>query len=170
MSAIEIKSGDHVKSVEILSRDGNKIRIVIGGKEYILDIVKVEKNIYSVLMGNKSFDIEVVPSGKKNMYSVKYICHFYNIEIVDAELRYMQNRLKSTGENQENIISSPMPGKIVKVLVKAGDEVESGQVVIIVSAMKMESEYKSGRNGKVKEVLVGEGDIIDSNMPLIVLE
>jgi biotin carboxyl carrier protein len=54
--------------------------------------------------------------------------------------------------------------------VKTGDEVTSGQVVIIVSAMKMESEYKSGKGGRVKDVMVGEGDIIDSNMPLIVLE
>lgn len=170
MSAIEIKSGDRLKPVEILSRNKNKIRIRLGEKKYDLDIVKVEKNIYSVLLGNKSFDIEVVPSGKKNRFSVRYICHSYNMEIIDADMRYMQNRLKSAGHNDENVISSPMPGKIVKVLVNKGDEVVPGQVVIIVSAMKMESEYKSGRGGLVKEVMVGEGDIIDSDMPLIILE
>jgi acetyl/propionyl-CoA carboxylase alpha subunit len=170
MSAIEVKSGDRSETFEILERNGNNIRVMLGEKEYILDIVKVEKNIYSVLLGNRSFDIEVVSSGRKNMYSVRYVCHSYNVEIIDAELRYMQNRLKSTGHGDESIISSPMPGKIVKIMVKAGDNVIPGQVVIIVSAMKMESEYKSGKGGIVKEVLVGEGDIIDSNIPLIVLE
>ena len=170
MSAIEIKWGDRSKKVEILSSKGNNIIIRLGEKEYNLDIVKVEKNIYSVLLGNKSFDIEVVASGRKNMFSVRYICNSFNMEIIDADMRYMQNRLKSTGHSDENVISSPMPGKIVRVLVKPGDEVVPGQVVIIVSAMKMESEYKSGKGGLVKDVLVSEGDVIDSNMPLIVLE
>jgi biotin carboxyl carrier protein len=170
MSAIELKSGTRTESINIIKRDGNNFRIMLGEKEYDLDIVKVEKNIYSVLLGNRSFDIEVVGSSRKNTYSVRYICHSYNVEIIDAESRYMQNRLQSSGQSEENVISSPMPGKIVKVLVKKGDEVTSGQVVIIVSAMKMESEYKAGKGGRVKDVMVGEGDIIDSNMPLIVLE
>ncbi len=170
MSAIELNNGNRKEPIEILERSGTKIRLMLGKKEYDLDIIKVERNIFSVLLGNKSFDIEVVASGQKNMYSVRYICHSYNVEILDAEMRYIKNRLKSSGENDDNIISSPMPGKIVKVMVKKGDEVTAGQVVIIISAMKMESEYKSGRCGYVKEVLVVEGDVIDANLPLIVLE
>lgn len=170
MSAIELKSGNRKEKIEILEKSGNKISVMLGDKEYHIDIVKVEKNIYSVILGDKSFDIEIVASGKRNVYSAKYICNSYNVEIVDAEMRYMQNRVKSSLASEENIISSPMPGKIVKVLVNAGDNVNEGQVVIIVSAMKMESEYKSGKNGRVKEVRVREGDVIDANMPLIVLE
>jgi biotin carboxyl carrier protein len=170
MSAIELKSGNRTESIQIVNRDGNKFRVMLGEKEYDLDIVKVEKNIYSLLLGNKSYDIEVVGSTRKNTYSVRYICHSYNVEIIDAETRYMQNRQQSSGQDEENIISSPMPGKIVKVLVEKGDEVVPGQVVIIVSAMKMESEYKTGKGGRVKDVLVGEGDVIDSNMPLVILE
>ncbi len=170
MSAIELRTGNRKEPIEILERSGNKIRLVLGEKEYNLDIVKVEENIFSVLLGHKSYDIEVVATGKKNMYSVRYICHSYDVEIVDADLRYMQNRLKATGENDESIISSPMPGKILRVLVNVGDEVTVGQVVVIVSAMKMESEYKSGKCGVVKEVKVAEGDIVDANLPLIVLE
>ncbi len=122
------------------------------------------------MLGNKSYNIEVVSSGKKNTFSVKYICHSFNVQIIDAETRYMQNRLKASGEDGVNIISSPMPGKIVKVMVKPGDKVIAGQIVITVSAMKMESEYKSGKSGIVKEVMVSEGDIVDANAPLIVLE
>jgi biotin carboxyl carrier protein len=170
MSAIQLKTGDRTESVEILERTGNKMRLRLGEKEYDLDIVKVEKNIFSLLLGNRSYDIEVVPSGKRNTYSVKYICHSFNVQVIDAEARYMQNRLNATGDDDINIISSPMPGKIVKVMVKTGDNVIAGQVVITVSAMKMESEYKSGKSGVVKEVKVCEGDIVDANVPLIVLE
>jgi biotin carboxyl carrier protein len=170
MSAIQLSTGDRTESIEILEKTGNTVKLRLGEKEYQLDIVKVEKNIFSLLLGNKSFDIEVVASGKKNTFSVKYICHSFNVQIIDAETRYMQNRLKASEEDGVNIISSPMPGKIVKVMVKPGDEVIAGQIVITVSAMKMESEYKSGKSGLVKEVLVGEGDIVDANVPLIVLE
>ena len=170
MVTIELKSGNRTEPIKILEKTGDKIRLQLGEKEYNLDIVKVEKNIFSVLLRNKSFDIEVVPSGKKNNFSVRHICHSYNVEIVDPEVRYIKNRLKSAGLNEENIISSPMPGKIVRVLVKKGDTVSVGQVVIVVSAMKMESEYKSSKNGLVKEVSVNEGDIVNANIPLIILE
>ena len=170
MSAIQIKSGNRTETVKILAKEGNKFSFLLGEKEYDLDIVKVEKNIYSVLLGNRSFDIEIVPSNGKNSFLVRYICNSYNIEIVDAQLRYMQNRLQSAGGDDENVITCPMPGKIVRVMVKEGDEVEAGQVVVIVSAMKMESEYKSGKNGRIKDVLVNDGDVIDANRPLIILE
>lgn len=170
MSAIELRTGNRSELIEILDKNESNLKIRLGNKEYYLDIVKVEKNIYSVLLGNKSFDIEVVASNKKSTYSVRYICHSYNVEIVDAEMRYMKNRLKTAGEGEENIISCPMPGKITRIMVNTGDDVQAGQVVIIVSAMKMESEYKTGKTGIIKEVLVKEGDVIEANMPLIVLE
>ncbi len=170
MSAIQLKSGNRTEMIEILERSGNKMKLRLGEKVYQLDIVRVEKNIISVLLGNRCYDIEVVPTGKKNSYSVKYLCHSFKVKVIDAEMRYMHNRLKAAGDDDINIISSPMPGKIVKIMVATGDKVVSGQVVITVSAMKMESEYKSGKSGLVKEVMVGEGDIVDANVPLIVLE
>ena len=62
-----------------------------------------------------------------------------------------------------------MPGKVVKVLVNVGDEVVQGQTVIIISAMKMESEYKVGKDGIIKEVLVSDGDTVDGGQTLIVI-
>lgn len=170
MSEIELRTGNRSEKIEVIEKNGNNFLIKLGDNQYKLDIVKVEKNIYSVLLGNKSFDIEVVSSGKRNMFSVRYICHSYSVEVLDAETRYMQNRIRTAGENEENIISCPMPGKIVDIKVNEGDEVISGDVVIIVSAMKMESEYKAGKNGRIKEILVSPGDIIEANLPLIILE
>jgi biotin carboxyl carrier protein len=63
-----------------------------------------------------------------------------------------------------------MPGKIVKIPVKTGDDVEAGQTLIIVSAMKMESEFRAKSAGKVKSIHVAEGDTVDANKVLIVVE
>jgi biotin carboxyl carrier protein len=63
-----------------------------------------------------------------------------------------------------------MPGKIVKIPVKKSDQVITGQTVIIVEAMKMQSEYKVKRDSIIKDILVKEGDNVEGNQTLIVLE
>jgi biotin carboxyl carrier protein len=58
----------------------------------------------------------------------------------------------------------------MRILVKEGDKVKAGETLIIVSAMKMESEYKVLKDKKIKSILVKEGDSIEGNQPLILLE
>ncbi len=72
--------------------------------------------------------------------------------------------------DDDNTISSPMPGKVVKILVKKGDKIKAGDTVVIISAMKMESEYKVKKDRLIIDVLVKEGDIIDGNQPLVIIE
>jgi pyruvate carboxylase subunit B len=67
-------------------------------------------------------------------------------------------------------VQSPMPGKVVKVLVGVGDEVKSGQGVVVVEAMKMENELKSPKDGKVKAVAVKEGQAVEAGQSLVTLE
>ena len=66
-------------------------------------------------------------------------------------------------------IVAPMPGRIVKVLVKPGDEVEARQPLIVVEAMKMENELRSPRRGRVTEVTVVEGALVEAKTVLIVI-
>ena len=70
----------------------------------------------------------------------------------------------------DNIIKSPMPGSVVKINVKEGDEVHEGDILIIVEAMKMENELRSPGSMKVKKVHVKEGEQVEGFVPLIELE
>jgi biotin carboxyl carrier protein len=70
----------------------------------------------------------------------------------------------------ENTISSPMPGKVVKIPVVEGEQVKKGDTVITISAMKMESEYKSPIDGKIVKIHVQEGSTVDANQILIEIE
>ena len=63
-----------------------------------------------------------------------------------------------------------MPGKVVRILCKTGDQVKAGDTVIIVSAMKMESEYKVRSDRKIRDIKVKEGDTVSANQPLIIIE
>ena len=66
-----------------------------------------------------------------------------------------------------DVIAAPMPGKVLKVLVKPGDPVKRGQEVLLLEAMKMENSIQSAYEGVVKQILVGEGDNVAVDAPMI---
>ena len=77
---------------------------------------------------------------------------------------------EGAGGAEDKIITAPMPGKVVKILVKPGVEVKRAQPVIILDSMKVELELKASAGGKVREVLVKEGQQLDMDQPLITFE
>lgn len=159
------------KEVKILDRDVNKLLVAIDDKKYHLDINKIDNGTYSFINDGKSYNLKIDSTGTdKKKYFVKHLYKSYEVEIVDSEARYRKNRGKNNLDEDQRSISSPMPGKVVKLDVKVGDKVKPGQTLIIISAMKMESEYKAKKEGKVIEILTKEGDTIEGNKPLIILE
>nr|WP_305034252.1 DUF2118 domain-containing protein [Myxococcus sp. CA005] len=70
----------------------------------------------------------------------------------------------------KQLVTAPMPGKVVKVLVKVGDEVKEGQGLVVVEAMKMENELKSPKAGKVTELFAKEGTAVENNAKLVMVE
>jgi len=164
----EIKIHDELEKIEIVHRDGNKIEALIGDRKYNLDIVEVETGVYSILLDGQSYNLELIPLASKK-YTVNILYDSFAVEVIDAESRYLNNRKKHS-DNDASFISTPMPGKVVKILVKEGDEVKGGDTVIVVSAMKMESEYKVINDRTIKKVLVKEGDAIEGSQPLILLD
>jgi biotin carboxyl carrier protein len=167
--ALEINIDGQSKNVELQSQKGNIYQISIDGKIYNVDLIEVEKGVYSILYKNKSYNVELISGEKPKTYSVNTLYNSYDIEILDAESKYLKSRL-SDHLDDDAAISSPMPGKVVKITVKEGDEVKAGDTVVIISAMKMESEYKVKKDRVIKRVLVKEGDTIDGNQPLIIME
>jgi biotin carboxyl carrier protein len=168
--SLEIRLDDRFAKVELISKEDSKIQIKVDDKLYELDLVKVKDGMYSILLEGKSYNVEILEKDSSKQYNVNSLDKSYQVEIIDAETRYLMSRKGSDLEDAENVVSSPMPGKIVKIPVKTGEKVEAGQTVIIVSAMKMESEYKAGKEGIIKEVHVSEGDTIEGNQPLITIE
>lgn len=167
--ALEINIDNQSVNVELVGQDGKYYQVSIDGKVYDVDLVMVEKGVYSILHKNKSFNVELVPGKEQKTYLINTLYNSYDVGIMDAEAKYLKSR-KNDDLEDDAVISSPMPGKIVKVLVKKGDKVKAGDTVIIVSAMKMESEYKVKKDRIVKDVKVKEGDIIDGNQPLVIVE
>jgi len=165
----EVKINNRHSTIEVLSREGNQFTILIDKNHYELDIAEVEKGVYSILHKNRSFNVELVEGKNSKSYIVNTLYEAFDVEIIDAETKYLMNRHKDDGED-ENTISSPMPGKVVKILFKEGDSVKAGETVVVVSAMKMESEYKVKQDRKIKRILVKEGDTVNGDQPMVVIE
>lgn len=165
----EVKINDRIASINLLSRENNQIIISVDDKKYKADIVLMEKGVYSIIIDGVSYNIELTENGSSKEYLVNTPFDSFETEIIDAESRYLKSRKKAEGE-ETNSISTPMPGKVVKVLVKEGDKVKAGETVIIISAMKMESEYKVKKDRLIKKVLVKEGEIVVGNQSLIIIE
>ncbi len=164
----EIKLNDETLQIELLGTEGNVADILIDNRHYTVDILEVEHGVYSILLDGISYNVELLPTENKK-YLVNTLYNAFDVEIIDAETKYKNSR-KGTEAEDHNYISTPMPGKVVKILVEEGDMVKGGQTVIIVSAMKMESEYKVVKDRKITKILVKEGDNINGDQPLIMLE
>ncbi|MCU4176131.1 biotin/lipoyl-containing protein [Carboxylicivirga sp. N1Y90] len=167
--SLELKIDTRVAKINVIEKNGSKYKVEIDNRIYDLDIEKVEIDAYSIIMDGKSINMEMIEGDTPNEYKVNTINNYYEIEVIDAAARY-RSKSKSKLDAGGNIISTPMPGKIVKIPVNEGDTVEKGQTVIVVSAMKMESEYKSAADGIVKKVMVNEGDAVEGHQPLIEIE
>lgn len=168
--SLEINIDGRNAVVKELGREGNLVIFQVDDEVYQVDALKLGEGIYSIIYKGRSYNLEMIDAGSPRHFTVNSFHNSYEVEVIDAQTRYRRSRSKGDASDSSNTIVSPMPGKIVKIPVKTGDDVEAGQTLIIVSAMKMESEFKAKSAGKVKSIHVAEGDTVDANKVLIVVE
>ncbi len=166
---LELKIKDRIAKIDMLSQNHQIFKVKIDGKDYDLDVVKVEESVYSVLYKGHSINLEMIEGESPNHYKVNTRTDHFQVEVIDPVSRYKSNKGQGL-KNTDRIIEAPMPGRIVKLLVKEGDVVNEGDTTIIVSAMKMESEYKATISGIIKQVFVKEGDTVEGGARLIEID
>ena len=147
-----------------------------GETEYRLDSetpmamnwVRVEPGRYSILLGSRSYEAHVIPAAGAagaREFTVRVGGESYRVELQDP--RAWQGRRGLAGSDGPLDVSAPMPGKIVKLLVAEGDEVEDGQGLLVIEAMKMQNELKSPRAGRVERIYSAEGAGVETGTPLV---
>jgi biotin carboxyl carrier protein len=157
---IELSGESH--SVDVVAVGPGRYRVQIGDRAPETVEATGSGALMHVLSGGQSHAVELGP----NTAFLKG--HVAPCEVVDARtarLRAQQGGLGSGGTT----VRSPMPGRIVKVMVAEGDPVRAGQGVIIVEAMKMENELRAEIDGVVEAVRCAAGDTVESNAELVVL-
>ena len=167
---VEIRINGRTAWVNLKNQNGNLLEVEVDGRVYQVDLLHTAGGTFSVIESGRSYNIELVPQKQPKKYTAYTLYNSYDVEIIDAEARYLINRGSNGTLNNEKNISSPMPGKVVKILVHEGDIVQKGETIIIIAAMKMESEYKAPVEGTIKRVNVKEGETIEGNQLLIEIE
>ncbi len=166
----EVKIKDRVARVEVLSQEGDQLLVSVDGREYPLDFVQIGKGSYSILHRNKSYNLELIPINGIKKYNVNTFKNSFEVEILDAEAKYLASRKAGQESDDEAVISSPIPGKVVKLFAQEGDTVEAGQTLVVISAMKMESEFKTPKAGVVSAVKATEGQNVEARQELIIID
>jgi biotin carboxyl carrier protein len=159
-----VRLGEDVHEVVVTRVDAH-YAVTLDGVPHIVDARKLEADFYSFLYEGKSYEVSVEGAGGK--YFVRHGASEQIVELADAA-RSGRDELHKRGTVDE--VVSIMPGKVVRVLVAPGDDVQKGQGLVVVEAMKMENEIGSPRHGRVKEVAVVPGVTVESGARLIVLE
>ncbi len=164
---IKVRAGNSVYEVEY-SGNGNIIDVKIDDRRYRVDSSSAYEGFYSILIDGRS--IEALVSGRDNRYSVGHGGQEFDVEFFDPRARKpAQDAGKPVAEGIQRI-KAPMAGRIVNTLVKTDEEVEEGQGLIVLEAMKMENKLVSHGAGKVIEILVSDDDTVDSGQDLLVID
>lgn len=165
MMKYEAEIDGHQVSIELDERD-NRVSATIEGRGYEVEVVRPEEGVYLFFAGDLVHEARVWKSQAGGM-SVRI-----NDQVFDANIIDRKHRRPGADHSEEGqqTLTSPMPGKVVKVLLNSGDEVAAGQGVVIVEAMKMQNEIKSPKAGRVVEIRVEEGDTVNAGQPLALVE
>jgi biotin carboxyl carrier protein len=142
--------------------------VTLNGKRHEVESLVLPHGAVSLLIDGHSYAVEFEEAADE----VKVLVKGHVVKVDVADERKLRLRAATAGFTVEGpqVVAAPMPGKIVKVFVKVGDEVKEGQGLVVVEAMKMENELKSPKAGKVKEVVAVEGTAVENNAKLLVIE
>lgn len=161
---LQAKINGEKLDIEIVEQDG-KARAIVGAREYELELSQPEAGVFGLRNGHKMTEAFVSPDGKQVVIGG----YEFEVEIADPK------RLRGTGADHEHgdgvaEIKTAMPGKVVRILVEVGAEVEKGDGVIVVEAMKMQNEMRSPKTGIVAKINAAEGDTVAAGDILVVIE
>ncbi|HER41113.1 MAG TPA: acetyl-CoA carboxylase biotin carboxyl carrier protein subunit [Salinimicrobium catena] len=137
-----------------------------------LDVQPASKGSVHILKENRSFKASLEKKDfLRKTYSVRINSNVYEVKISnELDLLIEEMGLSLAAGNLVNDIKAPMPGLILDVHVKEGDEVEEGDYLLVLEAMKMENTLTAPRTGKVKSVKVQKGETVDKNQLLIEMD
>ena len=138
----------------------------LDGREIEVDAVLARPDVLSLRIGNKAYEVKcerVASDLHIWVGSVRYAA-----EVRDP--RSLRGRARAVDEHGPKKLTAPMPGKVVRILVTQGAEIEAGAGLLVVEAMKMQNEVKSPKKGTVQKILVNEGAAVNAGDVLAIVE
>ena len=184
----EIAVGGRLRTVSVI-RKGALLHVTLDGATHVVDARRVSDSALSLLVRNgkgdvpvrsidASFAMQARAGGGRGAGGSDFDVYLAGraIAVQVQPSNGMRTRGASSGPGTAQAgsgpqrVTSPMPGKIVRLLVKTGDQVQAKQGLVVVEAMKMENELRAARDGRVRELSVTEGQSVDAGAVLLVVD
>lgn len=162
-----VNHGEEERLVSVEETGVAHFKVVVGDEEMWVDAHRVSDNTWSVIIDNRVYEIDLF--FQEEDVDLLIDGDTYSLRVLNEQKRALRGVQEAAGGGKQ-LITAPMPGKVVKILVKEGEEVDEKQGVIVIEAMKMENEFKSKSSGKVKEIFVTEGDVVAGGAKLLLIE
>jgi biotin carboxyl carrier protein len=138
----------------------------VDGREVEVDAVLARPNVLSLRIGNKAYEVKCERVGNDQHLWVG--SRRFAAEVRDP--RSLRSRARAADDHGPRKLTAPMPGKVVRILVTQGAEIEAGAGILVVEAMKMQNEVKSPKKGSVQKILVSEGAAVNAGDVLAIVE
>jgi biotin carboxyl carrier protein len=155
-------------AVELQPAPNGRFLLTVDGRQHEVDAVPLEQGAVSMIIDGDSYNVEL--EERDDAMIARVADQLVRIDIADERQRRLKMARAGFSVEGKQVVTAPMPGKVVKILVKPGDAVTEGQGLVVVEAMKMENELKSPKAGKVLEILAREGEPVEMDAKLVVVE
>ncbi len=159
--------GGNIDKIGINSIENKKYDFLYDDNSFSTTLLNIEESVVEFFVNNQKY-ISTVSSD----YSGNYFLSIdgYLFEIKRTDILTNGDGLYLNQDDDSGSLFAPMPGKIIKVNVEAGEKVKRGTVLLIVEAMKMENNIVASQDAIVEKVAVDVGDMVDTDVQLVVLE
>lgn len=149
-------------TVEILSEK----QVAINGKTLNVDFVSVSgQPVFSLIVEGRSYEAYIYED--EEQYQVQLKGFQYNADVIDEREKRLRDGTEGGDSSGEFLLKAPMPGLVVSILVKEGDTVSKGQVLVILESMKMQNELKCPRDGVVTRIKVEQGQTVEQKQQML---
>ena len=149
-----------------LNRVENRWTCHVDGREVEVDAIVARPDVLSLRIGNQAFEIKCERVGGEMHLWVGSA----RFEAQVRDPRSLRGRVRAVDDQGPKKLTAPMPGKIVRILVAQGEQVEAGTGVLVVEAMKMQNEIKSPKKGTIQKIQVSEGAAVNAGDVLAIVE
>lgn len=154
--------------VEVEPLNEGHFAVTLESSRHVVDALALDHGAVSMLVDGDSYSVEFEEHGDEVWVLVRnQVCR---LDVADERKLRMRAASAAFSVEGRQVVSAPMPGKVVKVLVQKGQAVEEGQGLVVVEAMKMENELKAPKAGVVAELTAIEGSTVENGAKLAVIE
>ena len=165
--------GDTEEEIKVAVDKDGRYLVEIDGVVHHVDARRFAGGTWSLVIDNQSYDVELEVASEhesEGRYNTLVRGAVVHLTVIDERRARMGVVSKKFAVEGPQTIHSPMPGKVVKILVSPGQTVEENQPLTIVEAMKMENELRSPKSGKIGQIFVGAGQAVDAGTALLTVE